>query len=465
MGSYKIIVIDSHRSEISNDLICLLNSRNSYDADIKEWNSLPDYPYDLVFPVLIPGEEQWDRVFQDLAHLYEEAAIVPVIHEDNLNDSDALTLLEKWASDFIVYPCRELELIVRTEQYLKKPGLDEVEKAKKRLLEKHGLRRLVGVSDAFLEVVDKIPIVAESDIDVLIQGETGTGKELFARAIHYQSPRRSAPFIAVNSATLPAALFENEMFGHVKEAFTDARSSRTGVIKEAEKGTIFLDEIDSLERAPQAKLLRFLEDRTYKPLGSSKYTKSNVRIITAGNRDLLSRVEANEFRQDLFYRLNVITLTIPPLRDRREDIPVLAGHFLKKYAGRFGVKELSPAAMRILSSHTWPGNIRELENVIQHSMIMSPHPVIEPESMPFKTEEIQANRFCINFQEAKRKTIEQFEREYIYNVLRAHNGNLTQAAKAAGKERSAFGRLVKKYRPSLDEEELQIHDPKKARTT
>ena len=444
MEPHKILIIDSYRSEMSRDLQRLFNSRNSYDADIKEWNCLPDNPYDLVLPILLPGgKEQWESVLQDLANHYEGAAIVPVIHEDNFHDFDVLNPLKNWASDFIVYPCRELEITVRIEKILKKVSLDEVENAKKGLFEKHGLKKLVGKSEAFLEVVNKIPIVARSDVDVIIQGETGTGKELFARAIHYQSFRRSAPFIAVNSANLPAALFENEMFGHAKEAFTDARSFCPGIIKEAERGTIFLDEIDAIEKTSQAKLLRFLEDREYKPLGSGKYAKSDVRIIAASNTDLLSRVKANEFRQDLLYRLNVISLNIPPLRERREDIPLLANHFLKKYARRFGVKELSHDSMKIISSHSWPGNIRELENVIQHSMIITPHQIIEPEFLPLKGEGSQP---CNSFQEAKRKNTEQFEREYINNILRLHNGNISQAAKTAGKERSAFGRMVKKYR-------------------
>ena len=252
--------------------------------------------------------------------------------------------------------------------------------------------------------------------------------------------------MALNSATLPATLFENEMFGHVKEAFTDAKSARSGIIKEAEGGTIFLDEIDTIEEASQAKLLRFIEERKYRPLGSGKYTRADVRIIAASNTDLRSRVEADRFRQDLFYRLNVITCYLPPLRERREDIPLLADHFLNKYAQRFGRKKLSPAAMKMLSLHGWPGNIRELENVVQQVLIMVPNAVIGPESLPFHAAGSQPDQALNTFQEAKRKTIEQFEREYIHNILSLHKGNITQAAKAAGKDRREFGRLVKKHR-------------------
>ena len=187
-------------------------------------------------------------------------------------------------------------------------------------------------------------------------------------------------------------------------------------------------------------------------LGAGKYTEADVRIIAASNADLRLRVNANKFRQDLFYRLNVITLTLPPLRERREDIPLLVNHFLKKYAHRFGEKELSLGAMKMLSLHTWPGNIRELENVIQQIMIMTPHQVIEMESLPLEVAESQQGRDFSPFHEAKRKTVEQFEKEYLSEILNFHKGNITQAAMAAGKDRREFGRLLKKYRLSFEDE-------------
>ena len=462
MNFYKILIIDSDRSEIARSLMKLIRSRSVYGAHIEGWNHLSDHAYDLVLPVVISQQTQWVTFLQDLANRYNEAAIVPVISEADFNSLETLTLFENGFQDFIVYPYRELEVIARIERFLKKPSLDEVKDVKERLFEKWGLRKLVGKSEIFLEVVNKIPVVAKSDIDVLLQGETGTGKELFARAIHYQSPRRSGPFIALNSATLPATLFENEMFGHVKEAFTDAKSSRSGIIKEAEGGTVFLDEVDTIERASQAKLLRFVEERKYRALGSGKYTDADVRIIAASNTDLRLRVTANKFRQDLFYRLNVITLTLPPLRERREDIPLLVDHFIKKYAHRFGEKSLSPGAMKMLSLHTWPGNIRELENVIQQIMVMTPHRIIEPESLPFEVAESQQGRDFSPFHEAKRKSVEQFEKEYLSEILLFHKVNITQAAMAAGKDRREFGRLVKKYQLSFEDEDSTNPDTSSA---
>ncbi len=440
----------------------LIRSRSPYDAHIEGWDHLPDRPYNLVLPVLKSGAAQWNSFLQDLANRYKRAAIAPVVSEENFRCSETLTLLENGFPDFILYPYREIDVIATIERFLKKPSFGEVESAKKRLSEKRTLKKLVGKSQAFLEVISKIPVVAKSDVDVLLQGETGTGKELFARAIHYLSLRRSGPFVAVNSATLPTGLFENEMFGHKKEAFTDAKSSREGIIKQAEGGTIFLDEIDTLESISQAKLLRFLEEKAYKPLGAGRYVKADVRIIAASNTDLRLRINANKFRRDLFYRLSVITLTLPPLRKRLEDIPALVNHFLKKYERRFGAKELSPATLKMLLIHNWPGNIRELENVIQQVMIMTPHQVIEPESLLFEAEEAEQG-LSNTFQEAKKKTVEQFERKYLSEILGLHKGNISRAAKAAGKDRRAFGRLVKKHRLFLNNEKTTHHDATKVR--
>ena len=338
-----------------------------------------------------------------------------------------------------------MDIIATTERVLNKPAFHEIEGVKSRLTERWGLKKLVGDSPSFLEVFNKIPLIAKSDVNVLLQGETGTGKELFARALHYLSPRAKYPFLPVNSAALPPALFENELFGHAKEAFTDARTYRPGLIREAEGGTVFLDEIDTLEPASQAKLLRFLEEKEYKPLGSAKSVKANVRIIAACNADLKESMKGGRFRQDLFYRLSIVPLALPPLRERREDIPVLATHFLKKYELKFGAKRFSPAALEMLSHHPWPGNIRELENIVLQVMILVPDEVIGPESLPFSLEDAHRSQTCQTFQEAKKKVIEAFEMEYLSDILSLYHGNITRAAKAAGKDRRVFGRLVKKY--------------------
>lgn len=339
-----------------------------------------------------------------------------------------------------------------SERVLEKPAFHEIEEVKARLSETWGLKKLVGNSPSFLKVVDNIPLAAKSDVNVLIQGETGTGKELFARALHYLSSRAKYPFFSVNSAALPVTLFENELFGHAKEAFTDARTSQPGLIHEAEGGTVFLDEINSLEPASQAKLLRFLEEKEYKPLGTGRSVKANVRIIAASNANLKKNMKEGKFRQDLFYRLNIVPLALPSLRERREDIPILAKHFLKKYERKFGTRRFSSAAMEKLSLYSWPGNIRELENIVLQVMILVPDEVIGPESLPFSLEGGDRSQTCQPFQEAKKKVINAFEMEYLSDILSLYHGNITRAAKAAGKDRRVFGRLVKKHKLYLGSE-------------
>jgi len=229
-----------------------------------------------------------------------------------------------------------------------------------------------------------LPEVARSDSTVLIQGESGTGKELVARALHTLSPRSKGPFVAVNCGALPDTLLESELFGHTAGAFTDARKDRMGRFALAEKGTLFLDEIGDISPALQVRLLRVLEDRTFMPLGASRSMKAEVRIVTATHRDLAELVEQGSFRRDLYYRINVVKLTLPRLIDRREDIPLLADHFIERF-NRLKEKKilgLSQAALSMFMQHNWPGNVRELENAIEHAFILCPSGLIQPQHLP-----------------------------------------------------------------------------------
>jgi len=238
---------------------------------------------------------------------------------------------------------------------------------------------LIGTSKCFLQATGMIPILSASRSTVLISGETGTGKELFARAIHYCGERRSKPFVPVNCAALPDHLIENELFGHSKGAFTGALLEKSGLLQEADGGTLFLDEINSLSLSVQSKLLRVLQDQEFRPLGSTKSKTVNVKIIAATNADLRHLVETRQFREDLFYRLNVLSIALPPLRDRKEDILLLANHSLKVYAKEFGKHNLalSHTAKGKLMSHSWPGNVRELQGVIQRSVALGSGETLE----------------------------------------------------------------------------------------
>jgi len=306
---------------------------------------------------------------------------------------------------------------------------------------------LVGGSPQLQAVIAKLPPVAGCDATCLITGETGTGKELVARAIHYGSPRRTNPFVPVNCGAIPDHLFENEVFGHIRGAYTDAGSAEIGLVGVAAGGTIFLDEVDALSHAAQGKLLRFIQDGEYRPLGSPRLLRADVRILAASNRDLRGRVEERQFRDDLFHRLNVLHLELPPLRERVADIPVLARHFLERFAAQHhrGRLTLTQGAVDKLMSHRWPGNIRELEGLIQRTVILARRPAIgasDIELPPAGAVDTPAPR---SLRAAKSSLIGQFERAYLIELLARHGGNISRAARAAGKERRTFQRLLQKH--------------------
>jgi two-component system, NtrC family, response regulator GlrR len=321
----------------------------------------------------------------------------------------------------------------------------ESERVTQALNERLGLRQLIGESPTFLAEIRKIPTVARCDVSVLILGETGTGKEVCARAIHYLSPRAHAPFVPVNCGAIPTELVENELFGHERGAFTDASTSQCGLIHEAEGGTLFLDEVDSLPALAQVKLLRFLQEKEYRRLGSTKTYRADVRIIAATNSDLEEAIRTGKLRRDLYYRLNVLLLTLPPLRERREDIPLLARHFLARYAAEFKkqVIDFSADVMPALMFYHWPGNVRELEHIVERAIALSEQAVISSTDIALPHVGTPAPQDSL--QEAKAKVVAQFEKTYIKDLLLAHQGNITHAARAARKNRRAFWQLMHKY--------------------
>lgn len=318
------------------------------------------------------------------------------------------------------------------------------------LKRKEGLSRILGSSEAVSRMKEQLGNIASFDVSVLIFGESGTGKELAARAIHYLSSRSHKPFVPVNCGAIPESLFENELFGHRKGAFTDASFHQEGVVKEAEGGTLFLDEIGVVTPYIQVKLLRLLQEKEYKPLGDSKTRKANVRIIAATNKDLQTMVQEDTFREDLFFRLNIVSLTIPPLRERREDIPLLLDHFIKKYSRQYRkpIASVSEDAMLALLSYSWPGNIRELENKILHAFVMAQNNKITIRDIDMPPLEIQwrkENSTFEQFKKAKQKAIEDFERNYLTLVMAACRGDVRIAAHQAGKSRTSFWNLLSKH--------------------
>jgi DNA-binding NtrC family response regulator len=324
----------------------------------------------------------------------------------------------------------------------------------KRLRDAQALAKLVGDAPTFLNSIRHLPDMAKSEASVLIAGETGTGKELVARAIHYLSPRAGSPFIPVHCGSLPDTLLESELFGHERGAFTDARTQRHGLIIQAEKGTLFLDEVETMTLKAQVALLRVLQDKKFRALGSSQEQQADIRVVAATNAPLEQLVQAGTFRADLYYRLCVFSVHLPPLRERKRDIIALSHYFLKKHApaGRPEL-QLAPEAREALLAYDWPGNVRELESAIIRGIHLSQANLIEAkdlgipsatESQPDLPVTIVSTEAC-SFKIMKQRMIETFEREYLNRLMREHQGNVSQAALAAGKERRELGKLLTKY--------------------
>ncbi|HEY3857296.1 MAG TPA: sigma 54-interacting transcriptional regulator [Verrucomicrobiae bacterium] len=381
-----------------------------------------------------------------LSAIRENQADISVLVVLESGQADELNrMLSLGAADFILAPPRPDDLLARVmrlgQHAVEREETDGIRR------EKLGLMRLIGESATFLAETSKIPKVARCNASVLISGETGTGKEMFARAIHYLSPQSGKPFIPVNCGAIPAELVENELFGHEAGAFTGANSSTRGLIHESDGGTLFLDEIDSLPFSSQVKLLRFLQEKEYRPLGARKACRVDTRVIAASNVEFEEAIRSGRFRSDLYYRLNVIPITLPPLRARSEDVVLLARHRIVNYTleQKIPPKDLSSDAVQKLCSYHWPGNVRELENIIDRAIILSEDSVIGSDDIRIPCSVPEQ----LSFKALKAKAVSEFETNYVRRILAANDGNITKAASAAKKNRRAFWQLMHKHRISF----------------
>jgi len=365
----------------------------------------------------------------------------------------AVEAVKEGAFDYLPKPFSGDQLRVCIERALEQRRLrEENRRLLEQLTETYRFDKIIGRSLPMLQVFEAIKKVAKSEANILIVGETGTGKELIARSLHVNSRRTSKPFIPVDCASLPENLLESELFGHEKGAFTGAQATRPGLFEFASGGTIFLDEVGDIGMNLQAKLLRVLQEREVRRVGSNRTIEVDVRVISATNRDLAQAVAKGEFREDLYYRLNVISVPLPPLRDRKGDIPLIAHHYIGKYAASSGkeVKGIVPEAMRLLEEYRWPGNVRELQNVIERAVVLAEHELLRPEDLP---EHIHTRAGIVSpipprdlpLKRAKEEWAASFEREYLVQLLKRHDGNISQAAKSAGVDRKTVHRLLKKY--------------------
>jgi len=379
-----------------------------------------------------------------LGHIMAIDSQIPVIVMTAWGNVElAVEAMQRGARDFIQKPWDNVRLmtIVRTQVELRRAERRaQILEAENRLLRAEGSPELIASAPAMRPVLQMISRVGPSDANILITGEHGTGKEVVARTLHALSSRASRPLVAVNTGALPEGTFESELFGHVKGAFTDARSDRIGRFELADGGTIFLDEIANVPLRQQAKLLRVLETGEIERVGSSSTRKIDVRVLSATNADLQAEANAGRFREDLLFRLNTIEIHLPPLRDRREDIPLLAAHFLSRYASRYGRKleSFDLKAAQAMAQHSWPGNVRELDHAIERAVLMSHGNKIEASDLGLNS----ARGSSVSLEEM---SLEEVESILIRKALARSGGNVSQAAEALGLSRSALYRRMEKY--------------------
>jgi two-component system response regulator GlrR len=442
MAKTKILVVDDDKNLL--DLIHMRLEASGYDVVAADHeNKAKEAAAQQVFDVAVIDLQ---LVQQDGLSLMEELhPVLPdmpvIILTAHGSIESAVEAMKRGAFTYLTKPFDSRELILQIERAREKNQLTgEIHRLKELLDERFNFANIIGKSAGMRLVLDQVVRIADTDSNVAIYGASGTGKELIAKAIHISSPRKDFPFMAINCAAIPETLLESELFGYEKGAFTGAVKNSKGLFTRADRGTIFLDEIGDMPIGIQAKLLRVLEERTFVPLGSDKPVSVDVRIIVATNKDLKEEVKKGNFREDLYYRIHVIPLDLPLLKDRKEDIPLLVEHFINKYNVQMEkkVKSITPAAMQKIMLHDWPGNVRELENTIEYGIAMANSNVLT-DDLILQTQRGQSD--LLTLQEARAR----FEKKYLQNLLKITSGNVSKAAELAGKYRADLYNLMKKY--------------------
>ncbi len=403
-------------------------------------------PFDLIIADLrMPGMDGI-ALLREVKKISPEVGFIVITAYGTIDT--AVEAVREGAFDYLPKPFSMAQLEVAVERSLSyRRLLDENRELQRRLRGAMQFEEIIASSPKMSAVLDVVRKVAPTDANVLVRGETGTGKELIAQAIHAGSQRNEAPFVPIDCASLPENLLESELFGHEKGAFTGALASKRGLLESAVHGTLFLDEIGDLSPNIQAKLLRVLQERQFRRVGGRELLQVDIRVLAATNRNLEDMVRQGTFREDLFYRLNVVTIDLPPLRERREDIALLANHFLAQFCTKGGktVQGLSSAALLILESYHWPGNVRELRNTIQRAVSLTDCNQVSPLDLPeYLVEAVRGSSAPVGgaFRQEKGKVIRDFERVYLSRLLAEAGGNVSEAARRAGMKRSALHRLL-----------------------
>lgn len=390
----------------------------------------------------MPGGLDGIETMQEIKKLQPDASVVIITAYATVDT--AITAMKRGAQEYLVKPCNLEEISLLVARIVKIQNLQrENALLRKRLAGHYQVEDIVGKSPRMREIFQLIRQVASLRSTVLIEGESGTGKELVARAVHFTGDRADKPFVAISSAALAETLLESELFGHEKGAFTGAAARKKGKFELADGGTLFLDEIGDISPRLQAGLLRVLQERSFYRVGGTEEVKVDVRLITATNRDLGAAVEKGSFREDLYYRLNVISIRIPPLRERPEDIPLLVGHSVERLSEELGreVEGVSEEAMHILISHDWPGNVREVENAVERALVTSRGPLLEARDFAFLSTGLKVDRWTI----PSGMTLKELEKEAIAATLDRLSGNIQESARALGIDRSTLYDKIKRY--------------------
>jgi DNA-binding NtrC family response regulator len=449
-GSARILVVDDDIAmcQLLTDLLSdddyAVEVANDGETAIEKFESSP---FALTITDLMMPKMKGTELVRRLREI-DNSALVLLITAFGTIES-AVEAMRAGAFHYITKPFHNDEILIHVKRALEQTALRaEVKRLRTEVQARARFQNIIGQSQVMQRVLEITAQVADLTANVLIEGESGTGKELIARAIHQSSSRATGPFVAVNCAAIPENLLESELFGYVRGAFTDARKDRRGLFQEASGGILFLDEISEIPITLQAKLLRLLEDKEVRPLGANQSEKIDARVVSASNRNLVEQVESGKFRQDLYYRLNVIRIELPALRQRSQDIPLLVNHFLQKFAAGAGhkVDGVSADAMAALKAYGWPGNIRELEHTIERAVLLGKGPMIGIDDLP----PVLAKRADLGILTAqgitKHFTLADLEREYIGRVLESTQGNKTEAAKLLGVDRTTLYRKLEEYK-------------------
>ena len=442
MASGKILVVDDDRNLLEVIKMRVESAGYEVVATLQEDEALKaakNEVFDLSIVDLKLGGQDGISLMREFHSIHPDMPVIILTAHGSIES--AVEAMRKGAYNYLTKPFEAANLLMQMERALENRRLNHEVKRLREFVKKYDFANIVARSEKMQRVLEMVSRIAKTDSTIYVHGESGTGKELIAKAIHLASDRKEKPFVAINCAALPETLLESELFGHEKGAFTGAVRSTRGLFTQAHEGTIFLDEIGDMSSSLQVKLLRVLEEKRFYPIGSEKPVAVDVRVIVATNKNLEEEVQKGQFREDLFYRVHVIPIRLPTLRERKEDIPHLVEHFLRRYSQQMKkeIKGMAPQAMQRLMLHDWPGNVRELENMIEYAVAMTDRNVITEEGILETTNSSQESLKPLK--EAR----DTFERNYLIGLLQQCEGNVSQAAKLAGKYRADFYDLLKKH--------------------